>query len=151
MSTKGSVAFTTKNERLSKFVNYVMKCGKKTLAYKILNQTFDILREKGYTNPEDVFDKAIDNIMPKIECRPKRVGGAIYQVPTEVPPGRSFALASRWILTAARGKSGKDFSHFLAQEFIDAATETGTAVKKKLDVYKMAEANKAFARFAGNK
>ncbi len=151
MSTKGSVAFTTKNERLAKFVNYVMKCGKKTLAYKILNQTFDILREKGYTNPEDVFDKAIDNIMPKIECRPKRVGGAIYQVPTEVPPGRSFALASRWILTAARGKSGKDFSHFLAQEFIDAATETGTAVKKKLDVYKMAEANKAFARFAGNK
>ena len=151
MSTKGSVAFTTKNERLSKFVNYVMKCGKKTLAYKILNQTFDILREKGYTNPEDVFDKAIDNIMPKIECRPKRVGGAIYQVPTEVPPGRSFALASRWILAAARGKSGKDFSHFLAQEFIDAATETGTAVKKKLDVYKMAEANKAFARFAGNK
>ncbi len=151
MSTKGSVAFTTKNERLAKFVNYVMKCGKKTLAYKILNQTFDILREKGYTNPEDVFDKAIDNIMPKIECRPKRVGGAIYQVPTEVPPGRSFALASRWILTAARGKSGKDFSHFLAQEFIDAAMETGTAVKKKLDVYKMAEANKAFARFAGNK
>lgn len=151
MSTKGSVAFTTKNERLAKFVNYVMKCGKKTLAYKILNQSFDILREKGYTNPEEVFDKAIDNTMPKIECRPKRVGGAIYQVPTEVPPGRSFALASRWILGAARGKSGKDFSHFLAQEFIDAATETGTAIKKKLDVYKMAEANKAFARFANNK
>ncbi len=151
MSTKGSVAFTTKNERLAKFVNYVMKCGKKTLAYKILNHTFDILREKGYTNPEDVFDKAIDNVMPKIECRPKRVGGSIYQVPTEVPPGRSFALASRWILTAARGKSGKDFAHYLAQEFIDAATETGTAVKKKLDIYKMAEANKAFARFAGNK
>ncbi len=151
MSTKGSVAFATKNERLAKFVNYVMKQGKKTLAYKILNQTFDILREKGYTNPEDVFDKAIDNTMPKIECRPKRVGGSIYQVPTEVPPGRSFALASRWILGAARGKSGKDFSHFLAQEFIDAATETGTAIKKKLDVYKMAEANKAFARYAGNK
>jgi small subunit ribosomal protein S7 len=151
MSTKGSVAFTTKNERLAKFVNYVMKCGKKTLAYKILNQSFDILREKGYTNPEEVFDKAIDNTMPKIECRPKRVGGAIYQVPTEVPPGRSFALASRWILGAARGKSGKDFSHYLAQEFIDAATETGTAIKKKLDVYKMAEANKAFARFANNK
>jgi ribosomal protein S7 len=75
-------------------------------------QTFDILREKGYTNPEEVFDKAIDNTMPKIECRPKRVGGAIYQVPTEVPPGRSFALASRWILAAARGKSGKDFSQY---------------------------------------
>ncbi len=151
MSTKGSVSFSTKNERLDKFVNYVMKNGKKTLAYKILNQTFDILREKGYTNPEEIFDKAVDNTMPKIECRPKRVGGAIYQVPMEVPPGRSFALASRWILGAARGKSGNDFSHFLAQEFIDAATETGVAVKKKLDVYKMAEANRAFARYANNK
>lgn len=151
MSTKGSVSFATQNERLQKFVNYVMKSGKKTLAYKIINNTFDILREKGYTNPEEIFDKAIDNTMPKIECRPKRVGGAIYQVPMDVPPGRSFALASRWILGAARGKSGNDFSHFLAQEFIDAATETGVAIKKKLDVYKMAEANKAFARFANNK
>jgi small subunit ribosomal protein S7 len=112
-----------------------MKSGKKTLAFKILNNTFDILREKGYTNPEEVFDKALDNVMPKIECRPKRVGGAIYQVPMDVPPGRSFALASRWILGAARGKSGKDFQNFLAQEFIDAATETGVAVKKKLDRY----------------
>jgi small subunit ribosomal protein S7 len=151
MSTKGSVSFSTQNERLQKFTNYVMKSGKKTLAYKILNNTFDILREKGYTNPEEIFDKAIDNTMPKIECRPKRVGGAIYQVPMDVPPGRSFALASRWILGAARGKSGNDFSKFLAQEFIDAATETGVAIKKKLDVYKMAEANKAFARFANNR
>lgn len=151
MSTKGSVSFATQNDRLQKFVNYVMKEGKKTLAHKLINTTFDILREKGYTNPEEVFDKAVDNVMPKIECRPKRVGGAIYQVPTEVPAGRSFALASRWILGAARGKSGKDFSVFLAQELIDAATETGVAVKKKLDVYKMAEANKAFARYASNK
>lgn len=151
MSTKGSVSFSTRNERLTKFVNYVMKDGKKTLAFKIINTTFDILREKGYTNPEEVFDKALDNVMPKIECRPKRVGGSIYQVPMEVPQGRSFALASRWILAAARGKSGKDFSHFLAQEIVDAATETGVAVKKKLDVYKMAEANKAFARYANNR
>jgi small subunit ribosomal protein S7 len=151
MSTKGSVSFSTQNERIAKFVNYIMKNGKKTLAYKILNNAFDILREKGYTNPEEIFDKAIDNTMPKIECRPKRVGGAIYQVPMDVPAGRSFALASRWILGAARGKDGKDFSHFLAQELIDAATETGVAIKKKLDVYKMAEANKAFARFANNK
>lgn len=151
MSTKGSVSFSTQNERLKKFVNYVMKAGKKTLAQKIINTTFDILREKGYADAEGVFDKAVDNVMPRIECRPKRVGGSIYQVPTEVPPGRSFALASRWILAAARGKSGKDFAYFLAQELIDAATETGVAVKKKLDVYKMAEANKAFARYAGNK
>jgi small subunit ribosomal protein S7 len=151
MSTKGSVSFSTRNDRLAKFTNYVMKDGKKTLAYKILNNTFDILREKGYTNPEEIFDKAIDNAMPKVECRPKRVGGSIYQVPMDVPPGRSFALASRWILGAARGKGGKDFAHFLAQELIDAATETGVAIKKKLDVYKMAEANKAFARYANNK
>ena len=151
MSTKGSVSFSTRNDRLAKFTNYVMKDGKKTLAYKILNNTFDILREKGYTNPEEIFDKAIDNAMPKVECRPKRVGGSIYQVPMDVPPGRSFALASRWILGAARGKGGKDFAHFLAQELIDAATETGVAIKKKLDVYKMAEANKAFARYANTK
>jgi len=116
-----------------------------------MNATFDILRQKGYSNPEEVFGKAVDNIMPKIECRPKRVGGSIYQVPMEVKPGRSFALASRWMLAAARGKSGKDFSHFLAQEIIDAATETGVAIKKKLDVYRMAEANKAFARYATRK
>ncbi len=73
MSTKGSVSFSTQNERLQKFVNYIMKNGKKTLAHKILNNTFDILREKGYNNPEDIFDKAIDNTMPKVECRPKRV------------------------------------------------------------------------------
>ncbi|MBS9784318.1 30S ribosomal protein S7 [Candidatus Gracilibacteria bacterium] len=151
MSTKGSVSFTTQNERLQKFVNYLMKNGKKTLSYKIINNTFDILREKGYTNPEDLFDKAVDNVMPKVECRPKRVGGSIYQVPMDVPAGRQFALASRWILGAARSKKGKDVSVFLAQEIIDAATETGTAVKKKLDVYKMAEANKAFARFANNR
>ncbi|PID83916.1 30S ribosomal protein S7 [Candidatus Gracilibacteria bacterium] len=151
MSTKGSVSFTTQNERLQKFVNYLMKNGKKTLSYKMINNTFDILREKGYTNPEDLFDKAVDNVLPKVECRPKRVGGSIYQVPMDVPAGRQFALASRWILAAARSKKGKDFPHFLAQEIIDAATETGTAIKKKLDVYKMAEANKAFARFANNR
>ena len=151
MSTKGSVSFSTQNERLQKFVNYVMKEGKKTLAHKIINATFDILREKGYADAEGVFDKAIDNVMPRIECRPKRVGGSIYQVPTEVPPGRSFAIASRWIVAAARGKSGKDFSHFLAQELIDANAETGVAVKKRNDVYKMAEANKAFARYATKK
>lgn len=151
MSTKGSVSFATQNERIQKFVNYLMKDGKKTLAYKILNNTFDILREKGYTNPEEIFDKAVDNTMPKVETRPKRVGGSIYQVPMDVPAGRQFALASRWILGAARSKDGKDFAHFLAQELIDAATETGTAFKKKLDVYKMAEANKANARFANNR
>ncbi len=147
MSTKGSVAFVTQNEHLLKFINYIMKGGKKTLAYKIINNTFDILRQKGY-NPEDIFEKAIDNTMPKIECRPKRIGGSIFQVPMEVPPGRAFALSARWILGAARGKSGKDFSVFLAQELIDAATETGLAVKKRQDVYRMAEANRAFARYA---
>jgi len=148
MSTKGTINLNMHNEKLMKFVNYVMKCGKKTLALKIVSAAFDIIRTKGFDNPEEVFDKAFENVMPKIEVRPKRVGGSIYQVPQEVKAGRQFALASRWVLASARGKSGNAFAAFLAQELIEASQETGNAVKKKLEVYKMAEANKAFARFA---
>ena len=148
MSTKGTITVNVHNEKLMKFVNYVMKCGKKTLALKIVSSAFETIKTKGFDNPEDVFEKEFDNVMPKIEVRPKRVGGSIYQVPQEVRSGRQFALASRWILASARGKSGNNFSAFLAQELIEASQETGNAVKKKLEVYKMAEANKAFARFA---
>lgn len=148
MSTKGTISLNMHNEKLMKFVNYVMKCGKKTLALKIVTEAFDTIRAKGFDNPEEIFEKAFENVMPKIEVRPKRVGGSIYQVPQEVKAGRQFALASRWILASSRGKSGNAFSSFLAQELIEASQETGNAVKKKLEVYKMAEANKAFARFA---
>jgi small subunit ribosomal protein S7 len=148
MSTKGSVSINMKNDKLMKFVNYVMKSGKKYLALKIMTNAFETIKSKGHASPEEVFEKALENVMPKIEVRPKRVGGSIYQVPQEVKPRRSLALATRWILGSARSKSGGEFSNFLATELIEAAAETGNAVKKKLEVYKMAEANKAFARFA---
>lgn len=149
MSTKGSVSLNMKNEKLMKFANYVMRCGKKYLALKIITNAFETIKAKGHTNPEEIFEKALENVMPRIEVRPKRVGGSIYQVPQEVKPSRQLALAIRWILASARAKSGAEFSIFLANELIEASQETGNAVKKKLEVYKMAEANKAFARFAG--
>jgi small subunit ribosomal protein S7 len=148
MSTKGSVSLNMKNEKLMKFANYVMRSGKKYLALKILTNAFETIKSKGHASPEEIFEKAIENVMPRIEVRPKRVGGSIYQVPQEVKPGRQLALAIRWILASARAKSGADFSTFLANELVEASQETGNAVKKKLEVYKMAEANKAFARFA---
>ncbi len=142
------------NEKMSmmdKFVNYVMLDGKKSLAKKIMVDTFEEIKAKGQKNPQAIFDKAIENIVPKIEVRPKRVWGSIYQVPQEVKPKRQLFLAAKWLIDAARSKKGAAFSKFLAIELIEAANETGTAYKKKLEVYKMAEANKAFARFANKR
>lgn len=140
-----------RDEKLSmidKFTNYVMLDGKKSVAIKIMNDTFEEIKSKGQKNPKAIFDKAIENIIPKIEVRPKRVWGSIYQVPQEVKPKRQLFLASKWIIDSARSKKGASFAKFLANELIEAANETGNAYKKKLEVYKMAEANKAFARFA---
>lgn len=140
-----------RDEKLSmidKFTNYVMLDGKKSVAIKIMNDTFEEIKAKGQKNPKAIFDKAIENIIPKIEVRPKRVWGSIYQVPQEVKPKRQLFLASKWIIDSARSKKGTSFAKFLANELIEAANETGNAYKKKLEVYKMAEANKAFARFA---
>ena len=136
---------------LNKFVNYIMLDGKKSIAIKLLDATFEEIKAKGQKNPTAIFDKALENVMPKIEVRPKRVWGSIYQVPQEVNAKRQLFLASKWIIDSARSKKGASFSKFLANELIEAANETGTAYKKKLDVYKMAEANKAFARFARRK
>ncbi|QFR38692.1 30S ribosomal protein S7 [Candidatus Gracilibacteria bacterium 28_42_T64] len=136
---------------LEKFINYIMLDGKKSLAIRILDDTFAEIKAKGQKDPKGVFDKALENIMPKIEVRPKRVGGSIFQVPQEVNQKRQLFLASKWIIDSARSKKGANFSKFLANELIEAANETGNAFKKKLDVYKMAEANKAFARFANKK
>lgn len=133
---------------LEKFTNYVMLDGKKSVAIRIMNDTFTEIKSKGQKDPRGIFNKALENVMPKIEVRPKRVGGSIYQVPQEVKAKRQVFLASKWIIDAARKKKGAGFAKFLANELIDAANETGDAVKKKLEVYKMAEANKAFARFA---
>lgn len=135
-------------DMVEKFTNYIMLEGKKSIARKIMQDTFAEIEAKGQKNPRGIFFKALENIMPKIEVRPKRIGGAIFQVPSEVKPKRQLFLAAKWIKESARGKKGANFAHFLAQELIEAANESGTAFKKKLDVYKMAEANKANARFA---
>lgn len=131
-----------------KFINYIMLDGKKSVAIKIMNEAFEVIKSKGQKDPMGVFTKALENVMPRIEVRPKRVWGSIYQVPQEVKPKRQLFLAAKWLIDAARKKKGTAFHKFLANELIDAANESGDAVKKKLDVYKMAEANKAFARFA---
>jgi small subunit ribosomal protein S7 len=133
---------------LEKFTNYVMLNWKKSLAIEIINNTFEEIKSKWQKNPKVIFDKAIENVMPKIEVRPKRVWGSIYQVPQEVKQKRQLFLASRWIIESARSRKWVCFSKALATELIEAANETGNAFKKKLEVYKMAEANKAFARFA---
>lgn len=137
-----------KDKLVDKFINYVMKEWKKSLAVKLMNDTFEEIKWKGQKNPEWIFSKALENVMPKIEVRPKRVWGSIYQVPQEVKSKRQLFLAAKWILESARSKKWINFSKALAAELIDAANETWNAVKKKLEVYKMAEANKAFARFA---
>lgn len=133
---------------LEKFTNYVMLQWKKSLARELMDDTFEQIKSRGQKDPKAIFNKALENVMPKIEVRPKRVGGSIYQVPQEVNPKRQLFLAAKWLIGAARAKKWGAFPKFLASELIDAANETGDAVKKKLDVYKMAEANKAFARFA---
>jgi len=122
--------------------------GKKSLAKRLMDETFKEIEAKGQKNPQSIFFKALENVMPRIEVRPKRVGGSIYQVPQEVKTKRQLFLAAKWIIDSARSKKGSEFPRFLATELIEAANETGNAFKKKLDVYKMAEANKAFARFA---
>lgn len=137
-----------KDPLVDKFINYIMREGKKSLAIKLLNDTFEEIKAKWQKKPEEVFSKALENVIPKIEVRPKRVWGSVYQVPQEVKPKRQLFLAAKWILESSRSKKWMNFSKALAVELIDAANETGNAVKKKLEVYKMAEANKAFARFA---
>lgn len=119
--------------------------GKKSTARKILYGAFDNVK-KG--EPIDIFMTALKNVSPKMELKSKRIGGANYQIPKEVPPERAVTLAMRWIIKAARDRSGADMPKRLAREFMDAASEQGTAFKKKIDTHKMAEANKAFAHFA---
>jgi len=134
-----------------KFINYIMWEWKSFSRTKNLKEEIEEIKAKGQKDPKAIFFKALENVMPKIEVRPKRVGGAIYQVPQEVSQKRQLFLAAKWLIGAARGKKGGAFPRFLASELVDAANETGDAIKKKQDVYKMAEANKAFARFANKR
>lgn len=133
-----------------KFINYIMERGKKSVARTIFNEALEIIKErKGpKIDPREVFEKALINVTPLLEVRPKRVGGAVYQVPIEVTPRRQEALSMRWILTATRSRKGKKMAEKLADELIEASEGLGAAIKKKDDVHRMAEANRAFAHFA---
>jgi len=135
--------------RVEKFINSVMWDGKKSTARKVVYDALDIVKEKQKVeNPLELFETAIRNVGPQMEIRSRRVGGANYQVPREVRPERKQALAFRWILLAARGGKGKPMAEKLAAEIIAAANNEGSAIKKKEDTHRMAEANKAFAHFA---
>jgi small subunit ribosomal protein S7 len=135
--------------RVEKFINSVMWDGKKSTARKVVYDAFDVIKEKQKVeNPVEVFETAIRNVGPAMEIRSRRVGGANYQVPREVRPERKQALAFRWILLAARGGKGRPMAEKLADELIAAANNQGSAIKKKDDTLRMAEANKAFAHFA---
>lgn len=133
---------------VGKFINCVMKCGKKTIARKNVYGAFDIIKQKTQKDPLEVFETAIRNASPQLEVKPKRIGGATYQVPREVKGDRKLTLAIRWMLLASRSKKGQPFKEKLAEEIINAANNTGFAVRKKDDTHRMAEANRAFAHFA---
>ena len=133
---------------VAQMVNKVMKQGKKSTAQKIVYTAFEIIKEQTKKEPLEVFKAAIENAAPMVEVKPKRIGGATYQVPMEVRGERRIALAFRWILEGARAKKGKPMAEKLAQELIDCINNQGNAIKKKNDTHRMAEANKAFAHFA---
>ena len=133
---------------VAKFVNYIMKNGKKSVAEKIFYNSLDIISDKTKKeNPIEIFKKALNNVSPILEVKSKRIGGATYQVPVEVSENRKMALAMRWLLLYSRGRKGKTMSNRLADELIAASNNEGSSVKKKEDTHKMAEANKAFAHF----
>jgi small subunit ribosomal protein S7 len=135
------------NVMVAKFINKLMRGGKKSLAARILYNSFDIIEERMKRSPLDVFEEAVNNAAPVLEVRPRRVGGATYQIPVEVPPDRRISLAMRWLLQSARKRAGKSMSEKLANELMDAAQGTGATIKKKDDTHRMAEANKAFAHY----
>jgi small subunit ribosomal protein S7 len=131
----------------AKFINGIMRRGKKSTGEGIFYGALDIVKEKTHSDPLKVFSQAMNNVKPLIEVRPRRVGGATYQVPVEVRPERKIALAIRWIIGFAKQRSEKTMEEKLSAELIDAANNRGAAIKKKEDTHKMAEANKAFAHY----
>jgi small subunit ribosomal protein S7 len=136
------------NAMIAKLINHVMRRGKKATAQKIVYRAFDVIQKETQKDPLMVFDEAMKNASPLLEVRSKRVGGATYQVPQEVKGEKKNSLAMRWILNAARSKKGKPMADKLAEEIIAASKNTGSAVKKKEDTHRMAEANRAFAHFS---
>ena len=132
---------------VSKFMNSIMIQGKKSVAEAIVYGALDTIEGKTKSDPIKVFEQALDNVMPSIEVRSRRVGGATYQVPVEVHPARRQTLAMRWLIEAARARSEKSMAHRLAHELMDAAENRGTAVRKREDTHRMAEANRAFSHY----
>jgi small subunit ribosomal protein S7 len=135
------------NRMLQRLINRILTDGKKSIAEKIVYGALEIIEEKSTHTGIEVFEEALKNIMPAVEVRPRRVGGATYQVPVEVRSDRRVSLAMRWIVTNSRKRSGHTMKERLAGELLDAANNTGASVKKREDGYKMAEANKAFAHY----
>ena len=136
-----------KDRTIAKFINIMMLNGKKSIAEKILYDALEIIKERGRGDPVGVFSEAIEKVSPGVEVKSRRVGGATYQVPVEVRPNRQLALAMRWLVEAARKRGEKSMTARLAGELMDASEERGSAVKKREDTHKMAEANKAFAHY----
>ena len=136
-----------RSETVAKFINVVMRQGKKSTAEKIIYGALDVIAERGKKSPLDVFTQALENVRPLVEVKSRRVGGATYQVPVEVRSARQMALAMRWVVDAARVRAGKSMATRMADELMDAAEKRGNAVKKREDVHRMAEANKAFSHY----
>ncbi|MGH7252247.1 MAG: 30S ribosomal protein S7 [Nitrospiraceae bacterium] len=132
---------------VAKFINTLMSCGKKSTAERVCYGAFELIKEKTGNDPLKVFRAAVDNVKPVVEVKSRRVGGASYQVPVEIRPVRRMSLALRWIAEYAKARGGKSMSDRLAGELLDAANNTGPSVKKREDVHRMAEANKAFAHY----
>lgn len=129
------------------FINRVMRRGKKSVATTIVYDALDLIEKRLKKNPIEIFEIALKNVSPVMEVKPRRVGGATYQVPMEVPPYRRFSLATRWIIAASKARPGKSFPERLADELIDASNNTGTAIKRREETHRMAEANRAFSHY----
>ena len=144
-ATPADIKFNSVN--VQAFVNRMMRDGKKSTTLRLMYDALELAAERGKKEPIELFDTALKNVGPLIEVKPRRVGGATYQVPVEVGPERRVSLAMRWIIQAARSRSGKSMAEKLAGELLDASNNTGTAIKKREETHKMAEANRAFAHY----
>jgi small subunit ribosomal protein S7 len=135
------------NVKVQTFINHVLKKGKKNVAAKLVYDAFELMAEKTGKDPVELFEKAIQNASPRMEVRPRRIGGATYQIPMEVPTHRQFTLATRWILEAARSRKGQSFTKGLADELLSAVNNEGLAIRKREEAHRMAKANRAFSHF----
>ena len=135
------------NEVISSFINRIMRRGKKSTATTLVYGALEIMGERTGKNPVEVFEQALKNVGPVMEVRPRRVGGATYQVPMEVPANRRMTLAMRWVIDASKARTGKSFAEKLSAELLDAYNNQGTAVRKREETHKMAEANRAFSHY----